>query len=578
MKVAIFCRVSTQEQATHGVSIRDQRERGIRFCLDNNFEYEVFEEPGYSGSLSIENRPVMFELLKKTEGNKKKKLEPECGAVYITDFDRISRDDVVFPTIKQHFVENDIIIYDNGEIVDLKDPTTNLMVSIKGSLASFEIKKTRERIKRSLERSVIEGKSGGGPLQNYGYKKDKDKKLIINNEEAEIVKTIYSLAIQGMGTKKIAEFLNGKEIPTKRNNSSKGKMTIKGKVKNSFEWRDSVIYRILTNPIYCGERIFKKKIYPAPSIISKKEFDYTQNILKQRKNFKDTTNKFHYLLKGLIICPNCDSFFYGRKRDNLRDNQYICSSQRYKTFCGNRGINIDRLDNIIWSYVIDLPDNIQKLVVENNDKYMSDLLARIEKLKGYILTQELRKDKILEQIIRNERLEQVLQSNLDNTAEKIEVSKQKLSKLEREFEMGANHGNLINILKSQIEPFKNKTLTIPDKQKVLRSLISFVVIKWIEKIGQHIIFVQFKISDLSDLTIQGIAEVNYEKLGFHYKEKKINYQFRIINPKTEIKKLVNGKVETKIHVDKVDFGFAIEDDLKIIEKFKFLMSKRRKEK
>jgi site-specific DNA recombinase len=44
MKVAIYCRVSSEEQASKGVSLRDQKERGIEFCEKNGYEYEVFEE------------------------------------------------------------------------------------------------------------------------------------------------------------------------------------------------------------------------------------------------------------------------------------------------------------------------------------------------------------------------------------------------------------------------------------------------------------------------------------------------------------------------------------------------------
>jgi hypothetical protein len=51
------------------------------------------------------------------------------------------------------------------------------------------------------------------------------------------------------------------------------------------------------------------------------------------------------MLKGLIVCPVCGMRFYGRKRVDLSDNQYICCSQRLKNFCGNRGMNIDKMNN-----------------------------------------------------------------------------------------------------------------------------------------------------------------------------------------------------------------------------------------
>lgn len=578
MKVAIFCRVSTEEQVSKGISIRDQRERGIEFCLDNKYEYEVFEEPGYSGNLALEDRPVMFKLLERTQKQKKGKTinEPEFQAVYITDFDRVSRNDLVFPVIKQHFIENDIIIFDKGVSVDLRDATTNLMVSIKGSLASFEIKKLKERIKRALERSVINGKAGGGPLLNFGFTKNEDKLLVIHKEEAEVVRQIYSMAAQGMGTNRIAQILNERKIPTKRNSSKKGKMTIKGKVLREFLWRDSVIYRILTNSIYCGERIYKNNIYKAPAIISRKEFDFVQKALKERINFKDTTNKYHYLLKGLIICPNCDNFFYGKKRENLKDNQYMCCSQRYGNYCGNRGINIDKIENLVWYYVLTLPDNIEKLVVKENKEYVLNLKETILDLKKKLIDLEQNKNIILDEIIRNEKLQDILRTNLDEIAEKIIKEKESLSQKERELEMAHNHGNLISVIRSQLEPLRNQVVNIKDKQKIIRSFVRFIVVKWSEEHGRHIVWVQFRISELSDLSIQGIAEINYDKLGFSYKEKKINYNFRIINPKTQIQ--VNEDGDSKMILDENEpaFGFDVKDDFFDSGRFDFLISKRRK--
>ena len=47
---------------------------------------------------------------------------------------------------------------------------------------------------------------------------------------------------------------------------------------------------------------------------------------------------------------------YGRKRIDLSDNQYICSSQRYsKKYCGNRGINIDKIEKRMINSIINLP-------------------------------------------------------------------------------------------------------------------------------------------------------------------------------------------------------------------------------
>jgi site-specific DNA recombinase len=584
MKVAIYCRVSTDAQYSKGVSIKDQKQRGIEFCVENNYEYEVFEENASSGMTPVEERPKLFELLKRTEKKKTKikdVFEPaEFEGLYIVDFDRVSRDEEQFPVIKHHFIENDIIIFDKGQRVNLKDAETNLMVSIKGSLASYEIAKLKERIKRSLERSVKDGKVGGGPVLNYGYRRGENKLLVVDENESEIVKLIYDMCLkQGLGSKKIANELNERGILTKRSSIKKGKLKIRGKIVEKFLWRDSTIYRILTNSIYCGEREYKGQIFKSPPIIEKKTFDLVQEVLKERKHYVNTTNKHSYLLKGLIICPMCKNLFFGRKRTDLSDNHYCCSSQRNSEYCGNRGVNIDKLDKIIWNSIIELPQKIKSIVVDKNEGYVVSLHEEIEKSKNLLKNFELMKGRIIHQVVRNNKLSLILQSDLDDLAEKIEKETKILFEKERQLEMSNQHDNLIEILKKQIIPLKKKKLSFDEKQRVVRSLINFIIVKWSEKRGEHLVWIQYRISELSDLNIQGLSKITYDKLGFHYKEKKVVYEFRVGSLKPVVEVLDDGTRKYDFVEEEDDGFFTIEDFTEDeYENFKELIWKARKRK
>ena len=583
MKVAIYCRVSTENQFKKGVSIKDQKQRGIEFCIEKNFEYEVFEELASSGTKPVEERPKLFELLKRTERkkikNKNEFEKPEFEGLYIVDFDRVSREERQFPVIKHHFVENGITIFDKGQVVDLRDAETNLMVSIKGSLGSYEIAKLKERVKRSLERSVIDGKAGGGVLLNYGYRKGQNKMLEIDESEAEVVKMIYQLCLKGLGTKKIANELNELKVPTKRNNVPKGKMKIRGKVVKEFVWRDSVVYRILTNSIYCGERNYKGKIYNCPSIIEKTNFQLVQELLKERKHYVNTTNKYSYLLKGLILCPKCKNLFYGRKREDLSDNQYCCSSQRNSDFCGNRGVNIDKIEKIVWSSILELPNKIKSLIVDKNSDYVKSLKEEIEKSKKILINLELNKNRLVEEIFRNEKLSSTFQKNLDELAEKIEYYINYLEDKERQLEMSNQHDTLVKVLKSQLSPLKKQKLEFEEKQRIVRSYVSFIIIKWSELRQEHLIWIQYRISELSDLKIQGLSKISYDKIGFLYKEKKIAYEFRVGSLRPIVEDMEDGSRKITFEEGVEDEYFTIEDfSEKEYENFKELMWKARKRK
>ena len=583
MKVAIYCRVSTENQYQKGVSIKDQKQRGIEFCIEKNYEYEVFEELASSGTKPVEERPKLFELLKRTERkkikNKKEFEKPEFEGLYIVDFDRVSREERQYPVIKHHFVENGITIFDKGQVVDLRDADTNLMVNIKGSLGAYEIAKMKERVKRALERSVIDGKAGGGPIINYGYCKRDDKMLIIDEEEADVVRKIYDLCLKGIGSKRIANELNELKIPTKRSKSKTGKLKVKGKVLKDFIWRDSVVYRILTNSIYCGERNYKGKIYNCPAIIDKRTYQLVQEILKERKHYVNTTNKHSYLLKGLIICPICKNLFFGRKREDLSDNQYCCTSQRYSEFCGNRGVNIEKIENIVWKSILELPQRIKSIVVDKNEEYVKSLNEEIEKSKKLLINLEIKKNRMAEEIFRNEKLSNTFQKNLDVLAENIEYYNQNIQDKERQLEMSNQHDTLIKVLKKQLTPLKNQELEFEEKQRIVRSFVSFVVVKWSELRGEHLIWTQFRISELSDLNIQGLSKITYDKLGFSYREKKIVYEFRVGSLKPVVEDLDGGGRKFTFEEGVKDEFFTIEDfSEKQYENFKELIWKARKRK
>ena len=83
MKIGIYSRVSTEEQKIKGVSLEDQKQRGIEFCSNNGYDFEVFQDGGYSGSLPVEERPELNKLFEKI-------FLEELQGLYIVDWDRLT--------------------------------------------------------------------------------------------------------------------------------------------------------------------------------------------------------------------------------------------------------------------------------------------------------------------------------------------------------------------------------------------------------------------------------------------------------------------------------------------------------
>lgn len=509
MKVGIYSRVSTEEQKIKGVSLKDQQLRGIDFCERNNYKYEVFEDGGYSGELQIAERPGLNNLFDKIYAE-------EIQGVYVVDFDRLSRDENEGFVIKNTLIKNKIKLFDSSGEINLKDESQNLLLGIKILLSSFENQRTRVRIKRSLERGIIEGRAGGGPLMNYGYTKDENKLLIVNEAERPVVETIYQLCIEGKGTKVIAYELNKQNIPTKRNTTKTGYMKVRGESKTNFVWRDSVVYRILTNPIYKGERLYKGKVYNCPAIVSKDVFDMVQILLKERKNLVDTTNKYFYLLKGKIYCGECGSRFYGRKRIDLSDNQYICSSQRFRTeWCKTRGINIDYLNKLVCDQVSLLPQEIDKFF----DWYKNNkiIVLKMGELRTYRENEKKTKTKI----------DNLINLGIDGSISK-EVFNDKMKELNEELEnilvkkaKALKNISLINLedevktqIKSITDKIQDKSLKEEQKRELLRTIIDKINIFWNKENLKHSIVITYKIDKLIQFRLGKDIEIGYNKMGW----------------------------------------------------------------
>ena len=108
-KCAIYTRVSSQRQ-TKGKSMEVQREEGISYCRRQNLEYEILDEGAASSKFEdLEKRPHMKNLLDKVEDGR-------FQYVYVIDFDRLSRNEIVTAIIKHTLRENDVkLIVGNTE-------------------------------------------------------------------------------------------------------------------------------------------------------------------------------------------------------------------------------------------------------------------------------------------------------------------------------------------------------------------------------------------------------------------------------------------------------------------------------
>lgn len=372
-KVAFLSRVSTLDQHS---SIDNQEEVFQNWLKRNEgcILYKIYTDEGISGAKGYKRK----QWLNMLEDGRKKKFDILISKSY-SRFGRNQRETLDAIAMLRNNGIRIIFLEDN-----LDSEQDSNKFGLFAWLAEQEAQKTSERIKIVWENYNVEGKVHV-TLSPYGYDYNKEiKNFVVNDIEAEIVKKIFSLYIEGNGFNKIAKLMTENNIPTKRGG----------------KWAGATIRQILQNDFYLGVltqgktktidvTMDTKKKIPIEewikhsknheAIISKKSFERVQDELKKRskitKEFYSHTNIRESnvsLFSNLLICGECKSRLSIKRKKKLKDYKpfYNCISYEVK------GINgCGHTSNFIWEDVlIDyIKEKLDTIVKKNYKEFKNGL-------------------------------------------------------------------------------------------------------------------------------------------------------------------------------------------------------------
>ncbi len=227
----IYVRVSTDEQALHGFSIRAQIEKLSNYCIIKEWDiFDIYQDEGISGK-NINDRKELLRLLNDIKNKK-------VTNVLVYKIDRLTRSTKDLIELVDMFNKYNCAFNSLTESIDTLSPTGRMFIKIIGIFAEFERESIVERVKFGLERKVKEGYTIASKNVSYGYNKNKGEKIqTINEFEKYVVRKIFYLFLNGYKYSKIAEYLNKYNIKTKNNK----------------KWNSKNIKIILTNPNYIGK-------------------------------------------------------------------------------------------------------------------------------------------------------------------------------------------------------------------------------------------------------------------------------------------------------------------------------------
>ena len=223
MKVAIYTRVSTHMQVEKGISLEAQKETLIKYCNDNNFEYEVFEDKGISGK-SIEKRRSLQNLLNRLK---------DFDIIIVWKLSRIGRNMRDILNMMYEFDKSNVRFISYNENIDTSNSMSKMLMYVIGICAEIERDNTSENVKLAKRQEFENGKITAKKVLGYDIV---NKQLVINLKEAKIVKFIFETYNKTHNYYQTAKICNMKGFTGKKGQ----------------QFHASSIKTIIQNQIYCG--------------------------------------------------------------------------------------------------------------------------------------------------------------------------------------------------------------------------------------------------------------------------------------------------------------------------------------
>lgn len=322
LRVAAYCRVSTSSDAQLE-SLDAQKihyENYINGRDDWNFAGIYYDE-GITGTKK-EKRPELLRLVDDCKAGK-------IDFVVTKSISRFSRNTTDCLEIVRDLLALRIPIYFEKENINTGSMESELFLSLLSTLAENESVSIAENIKWSIQKRFQTGtfKVCSPP---YGYDWD-GKHMMVNQEQAAVVKEIFAMLLSGKSTQAIANALNERSVPSKR----------------SGHWASTTIRNMITNEKYVGDCLFQKTYSDShfrrhnnhgemtqylikghhPAIIQREDFENAQKLILQRAMEKGVvrgSEKYlnRYVFSGKVICGECGGAFK-RRIHNSNGRKYI---------------------------------------------------------------------------------------------------------------------------------------------------------------------------------------------------------------------------------------------------------------
>lgn len=471
-QAAIYTRVSVDEHGDKETTAL-QRQKGIDLCKTKGWKYKVYSDVDLSGFDGPERRPQLKQMLDDITNGL-------IHAVVLQEPKRLARDLAIMDyLIKSFILPNGVELVGTMTKIDITNPDGKAMLSFEMIISE---KSVTETTIKAQEAKHLKARKGTLMIKHpYGYKSGGRNKVVVDEHQASILKSIFAQYAGGKSLNDIATSLNDQDEKTKQGG----------------EWTHRDIRKLLCNKIfiglmtYLGEEIATSLYTP---LIDKALFEKVQTRLQER-GFKRGKVTSH-LLTGLVRCAYC----LERQNRNERayptmvlnkQNQKLANGKRqgYNYFyCQTQNKGICRCENIRFPEV-KLDCLVELLVVYLITKRYGDIMetADTSTMQAQIAKLEKESERLTKrkgQLISDYGLGDISKADF---AQANQVVVERKEKVDVELRTLLAEYNKLSVAKSQstISEMEKWKALPPDRRKeLLRTILSGIIIH-----GDHITIV-----------------------------------------------------------------------------------------
>lgn len=307
LRVACYCRTSSDMQE----SSIEQQEVNLRHMVEHTPNWtlvDVYVDDGISGTDTV-NRPGFQRMLADCRMGK-------IDMIVTRSISRWGRNAEQTLSTLQSLYDLGIDVYFTLEKIHSGKSMGNLLLDLMSTFAEFESKSIKLNTKMGYKSRMMRGEFFYN-RPPYGYDSNAAGELVVNEAEATVVRRIFQMCNNGIGTHRIAYILESEGIPTKR----------------GAPWQPGTIRAMLSNITYTGDVLLQKTIRVGngprkkndgsedsyhvtdhhPPIISHEVFEAAQKALESRslgRKKGDGKSNIRYAFSSKLICAHCGHVLY----------------------------------------------------------------------------------------------------------------------------------------------------------------------------------------------------------------------------------------------------------------------------